>query len=179
MLGVRGKVNIGEGPTGAIFSNSPQRHRYLLWRTWQPANPRLGFVGINPSTANSSKNDPTIRRLTSLANAWGFGGLVAANLFSLVSADPNVLWTDYEPSQDRSFHDGMNEGYIRWMVANTTKILVGWGNEGKRAGVKKGQVLNLLGQKACYIKANKSGEPIHPLYVPKTSQLIPYVSNLQ
>lgn len=64
------EVITGEGSSGAIFSNSPKKHRYVLWRTWAPG-PRLLYIGLNPSTGNGEKNDPTITRLLGFGEVLG------------------------------------------------------------------------------------------------------------
>ena len=47
---------------GADFSNNG-KHRYRLWRIWDETKPYALCIGLNPSTANSEKNDPTINIL--------------------------------------------------------------------------------------------------------------------
>ena len=49
-------------PKGAVFSND-RKYRYALWRIWNPNKELLLTIGLNPSSANESKDDPTITRL--------------------------------------------------------------------------------------------------------------------
>ena len=59
----------------AVFS--PDRlHRYGLWRIWDDDLPKVLFIGLNPSTADELKNDPTIRRCIGYAKDWGYGCLL-------------------------------------------------------------------------------------------------------
>ena len=45
-----------------IFSECRQ-YRYTLWREWDLLNSNYAmFIGLNPSTADEWKDDPTIRR---------------------------------------------------------------------------------------------------------------------
>ena len=164
-------MNIGEGISGAYFSDSDRRFRYALWRIWQPSGDKLLFIGLNPSTANDIKDDPTIRRLIGLAKSWGFGGIFAGNLFSLVTANPYALW--HNPSPE--LPNGPNDTAIKRMRRLSTKVMVGWGNEGRNAGTRPKEVLALIGNPVYCIKKTKVGEPIHPLYMPMASQLIKYV----
>ncbi len=164
-------MNIGKGISGAVFSDTNRRSRYALWRFWQPSGDKLLFIGLNPSTANDIKDDPTIRRLISFAKVWGFGGLFAGNLFSLVSPNPDVLWL--KPSQEQS--NGPNDVAIKRMRELSTKVMVGWGNEGGYAMLRPREVLALVGEPVFCIKRTKAGQPGHPLYMPLSSQLIPYV----
>ncbi len=58
--------NLPTGVTGgAIFPDIEQRYRTVLWRCWGPDGERAPyalFVGMNPSTADASHNDPTCAR---------------------------------------------------------------------------------------------------------------------
>ena len=48
-------------------------YRFALWRFWDDGLPKIMFVGLNPSTADENKNDPTVRRCIGFAERWGFG----------------------------------------------------------------------------------------------------------
>ena len=37
-------------------------YRYALWRIWDDTLPKLLFIGLNPSTADETNDDPTMRR---------------------------------------------------------------------------------------------------------------------
>jgi hypothetical protein len=164
-------MNIGKGISGALFSDSTRRFRYALWRVWQPTGHRLLFIGLNPSTANDIKDDPTIRRLVGFAKAWGFGGLLVGNLFSLVTADPRILWFSSSPELPK----GPNDVAIKQMREHSSMVFVGWGNEGRNAGTRPKEVLALLGEPVFCLKTTRLGEPSHPLYLPLSSELIPYI----
>lgn len=62
-------------------------YRWTLVRTWSGA-PHVCFVGLNPSTADARRDDPTVRRWISFARAWGFGGLTAVNLYPFRTSSP-------------------------------------------------------------------------------------------
>src|ERR1700691_893264 len=70
---------VAEMRMGAVFSPC-RRYRYALWREWGvlPGMPDKGyvlFVGLNPSTADETRDDATIRRCIAFAQAWGYSGL--------------------------------------------------------------------------------------------------------
>ena len=163
-------MDIGVGISGAIFSDDNRRFRYALWRIWEQSGDYLLFIGLNPSTANGTKDDPTIRRLIGFAKAWGFGGLFAGNLFSLVSADPTRLFFDTSPE----LPGGPNDTAIKRMRELSTLALVGWGAWGENAGTRPTEVLALVGEPVFCLKVNKSGEPSHPLYLPSGTKLLRY-----
>jgi hypothetical protein len=66
-------------------------YRYDLRRVWDAARPPCLFVMLNPSTADGSQDDPTIRRCVGFAKAWEMGGVVVVNLFALRATDPGRL----------------------------------------------------------------------------------------
>lgn len=50
-----------ETEKGAQFSDC-RMYRYALWRVWAQGDGCITFIGLNPSTADENKDDPTIRR---------------------------------------------------------------------------------------------------------------------
>ena len=45
----------------AILSDD-RKYRYVLSRNWDETKPTVLFIGLNPSIADESEDDPTIRR---------------------------------------------------------------------------------------------------------------------
>lgn len=170
-MSIRNDV-IGFGINGATFAgdNGNRKFRYALWRIWDKSLGALLFIGLNPSTAGAFRDDPTVVRMVNFAKSWGFGGLYVANLFSIVSSDPAVLLTDTA----KELYDGQNDVAIEQMRGLSTRVMVGWGEFGKRVGYRSAEVLDLVGEPVYCIKMNKSGEPSHPLYLPGNSKLILY-----
>ena len=74
----------------ATFSNC-RKYRYALSRSWDEKKKIVLFIGLNPSTADEKKDDPTIRRCINYAQSWGFGGLQVANLFAYRATKPTKL----------------------------------------------------------------------------------------
>lgn len=138
---------------GAIFSDN-RTHRFALWRIWDPKKPLVMFIGLNPSTANESGDDPTIRRVKRFAYDWGFGGVYMMNLFSFVTAYPQDLIreTDFE----------LTNRYLLLAHSRCKKVIFAWGNF-KVYGRDK-DMMDLF-PNAEALAVNKNGSPKHPLYV--------------
>lgn len=140
-------------------------HRWWLSRSWRPLgllpeNP-LVSCGLNPSDADATKNDPTIRREIAFAKAWGHDGLIKVNAFALVSSDPRVLKTTAFDSVG-----DLNDDTIRTNCRGRT-VLVCWGAGGAYLG-RAARVLEILeevGAKPVCLGLTKDGFPRHPLYV--------------
>jgi hypothetical protein len=64
-------VRFGTTESGAEFSDCMQ-WRYKLWRNWKTdGKSRIAvFCGLNPSTADSVNNDPTVTRCIRFAQRW-------------------------------------------------------------------------------------------------------------
>ncbi|WP_030186512.1 DUF1643 domain-containing protein, partial [Streptomyces capuensis] len=52
------------GHQGAAVFDRSRIYRYLLTRVWDPSRPLLVYLMLNPSTADATTADPTIRRCT-------------------------------------------------------------------------------------------------------------------
>lgn len=71
--------------------------RWTLTRTWW-AGPHVCFIGLNSSTADGLKDDPTVFRWIRLAYGWGYGGFVGVNLYPFRSPHPSDMrrWAAWE-----------------------------------------------------------------------------------
>jgi hypothetical protein len=158
-----------EAGSGAIISRCGV-YRYLLLRTVSDTNSGTClFVMLNPSTADAEIDDATVRRCVDFTRRWGYGELRIVNLFALRSADPLHLAAVPDPIGPG------NDEVIRAELTTADIVVVAWGNQG--AFRKRSlQVLRLLagsGIKAWHLGLNKSGEPLHPLFVQSGSRLLP------
>ncbi|MGB3615555.1 MAG: DUF1643 domain-containing protein [Elainellaceae cyanobacterium] len=149
--------------SGAIFSPC-DRYRYSLWRVWDTALPRLLVIGLNPSTADATHNDPTIRRCIGFAKSWGYGSVVVTNLFALRSPYPKALRTASDPVGPQT------DMWIGRLASEADLCLVAWGNGGTLSGRDRAVGLQLARSScplACF-GLTKQGQPAHPLYLKKT-----------
>ena len=63
-------------------------YRYRLTRRLSPGNRTVLFVGLNPSTADATHDDQTIKRCVGYARAWGYDVLLMGNLHAYRATDP-------------------------------------------------------------------------------------------
>jgi len=77
---------------GAELSPCGQ-YRYVLWRDTGTGEGSVVFIMLNPSTADATTDDPTIRRCLGFARHWGYRTLVVVNLFALRATNPRMLLT--------------------------------------------------------------------------------------
>jgi hypothetical protein len=141
-------------------------YRYTLWRIWQADGPQLAFVGLNPSTADETVDDPTIRRCIDFAKQWGYGSLCMLNLFAFRATDPKVMKLTIDPVGPE------NDKYLLQTAEKCRMTVAAWGIHGVyRQRAKK--VIKLLPPLWC-LGVTDDGHPRHPLYMRKDSQLLRY-----
>jgi len=162
--------------TGTAYFSKCGRYRYRLTRNWEGlplfyrASKPAVFIGLNPSTANSRTDDPTIRRCVGFAKEWGCGGIVMVNLFALVSADPQKLITEYNPV-GRPENDSILDA-ATWLEGAV--VVACWGAF-RQAKARAAEVAARLGDRGLQcLGTNADGSPKHPLYLPKGTPLVPF-----
>ncbi len=140
---------------------SPCRaYRYTLWREWIGGEGYAMFVGLNPSTADETQDDPTIRRCIGYAKSWGYAGLCMTNIFAYRATQPEDMKAVADPVGPE------NDQYLQRIAAGAGVIVAAWGVHGTHQG-RDSAVRRLLPALHC-LKLTKDGHPGHPLYLPKT-----------
>ena len=156
--------------SGAVFSDC-RKYRYALWRMWNEHMPIAMIIGLNPSTAGHTRNDPTITRCISFARSWGYGGVCVTNLFGFRATAPTKLKAHHEPIGNE------NDAWIHEMAKGAAIKVAAWGNLGKFLN-RSVEIFSSLDQLHC-IKMNKSGEPAHPLYLKAELKPVPMILSQQ
>jgi hypothetical protein len=151
---------------GADFSED-RKYRYRLWRKWREDVPSLMWIMLNPSTADESKDDPTIKRVMGFSINWGFGGCEIFNLFGWRSTYPVNLRQSPDPVGPQ------NDVLLTKAAWNDRPIVCAWGNVCKELKWREKDVLILLeGRDLRCLKLTAKGGPIHPLYQPAKAQML-------
>lgn len=143
-------------------------YRYMLGRIWDESLPKVGFIMLNPSTADADNDDPTIRRCIGFAKEWGYGGLYVTNLFAFRATNPKELLIAKNPTENTV---NENRLYIDEMVLRCDKVICAWGN----SPIKSEMKLPLFkDEKFHYLELTKDGNPKHPLYLKKDLKPVRY-----
>ena len=156
--------------SGAVFSDC-RKYRYALWRIWNEHMPIAMIIGLNPSTADQTRNDPTITRCINFASSWGYGGVCVTNLFGFRATAPTELKAHHDPIGKE------NDAWVHEMAKRSAITVAAWGNHGKFLN-RSLEILPSLDQLHC-IKMNKSGEPAHPLYLKAELKPVPMIPRQQ
>lgn len=144
-------------------------YRYILSRG-ECANP-LVFIMLNPSTADHTDDDPTIRRCLGFAEANGYDGIIVLNLYALRSTDPQGLWASQDPI------GVLNDTYLGKIANSAEHVVCAWGRNAKADRVR--QVIEILERTGIALKClgvNKDNSPKHPLYLAKNSKIIEWAN---
>lgn len=141
------------------------RYRYRLWRKWTDSKHAmmLLFIMLNPSKADATHDDPTIRRCIGFAKAWGFSGIIVANLFAIRATRPSEM--DYYATQGIDPVGPDNDAVLAELskAVNVT-VVFAWGCF-PQYKQRMEKVISLFPD-ALAINISKDGYPNHPLYLP-------------
>jgi len=165
-------------------------YRYRLWRVWDAKLPLCTWIMLNPSTADASEDDPTIRKCIGFSKRWGQGGIQVVNLYAYRATDPKELKAAHARGVDviGPENDEAIAGALRRLERFSGRVVVAWG--GKCRSPRRGLMpdraaLGLMravmaesrphdADRILCLKRGASGFPWHPLYMPYDTIPMPY-----
>jgi hypothetical protein len=157
---MHGKAGAGM-KAGATLSPC-RRYRYALWREWDETLPTVVFCGLNPSTADETKDDPTIRRELGYARDWSFGRLVKVNAYGWRSVNPRMILEREDPIGPE------NTATVLYWAMRCALFVAAWGNHIRdRDAFVLRTLLRQAGVPLHVLRLTGKGNPHHPLYLPR------------
>lgn len=147
------------------------RYRYLLRRTWNLVAPRALYVMLNPSTADASKDDATIRSCVRLAAYFGFGGIEVVNIFAYRATKPDALLSAADPVGP------MNELHVKSALARCYVPILAWGAwpPARDASAYVRNAIRTVSPPGAFCFGKTiGGAPKHPLYIKSGTPLETY-----
>lgn len=173
------------GESGAIFTDD-DLYRIRLWRSWGDG-PRLGWLMLNPSTADGLKDDPTIRRCIGFAKREGLDGIEVLNLYQFRATSPKGLTHSSDPFGPDAVQVWRGAlGHVRKLVAGWgSSMPILWTHRSRRTydhGAHAAEMLTRLttfdlemsGVEVVCLGKTSNGSPRHPLYVKGDTPFEPY-----
>ena len=144
-------------------------YRFTLTRIWNRDLPLACIIMLNPSTADSTKDDATIRALIRLLTSLGYGGFEVVNLFAWRATNPAELATTWYPV------GGLNNQYITNAINQCAVTVCAWGAhkyvlQSKR-GIEVLKLIDSLCEESLCFGMTKAGAPKHPLYLKTGNKL--------
>lgn len=171
----------GEAMTTGAFFSKCLKYRYKLWRVWDMAKPPLLIILLNPSKANATENDNTIRWLINYATKNGFGGILVVNLFAFRATMPDDMKRAEDPvgpENDKHIVDS-----VRAITKSGGKVVVAWGTHGSFKERDR-DVLKLVNRtmrnighdtrRALCFGHTVAGYPTHPVRLGQERDLVVY-----
>mgnify|MGYP003440183026 FL=1 len=158
------------------------RYRYDLTRSW--ANPSsdpgdfartAAFIMLNPSTADGTEDDPTVRRCIGFARDHGCSALRVANLFAWRATDPDMLLAAHLDGEDIVGPENGSAIDEVVSVARITRgiVICAWGAGPAPLRGLMAERARLLPEAALHcLGTTKSGQPRHPLYLPASATAV-------
>lgn len=146
------------------------RYRYRLERQCE-GDGSTAIIMVNPSTADATQNDATIRKLIGFGNRNQWGKLIVGNLFAYRATDVRQLGRITTPEGNPE-----NDLHLLRMGREATRIIVAWGPISKQPRYHRGRwrkVIGLFDQPLFSIgQPAKCGHPKHPLMLPYDSPIL-------
>ena len=155
-----------------------RKHRYTLFRDVLkapgacsfPTNDYLMFVGLNPSIADETKDDATIRVCRNYAQAWGFRRLCMTNLFAYRETNPKEMFMSGQPVGPS------NDFHLLDMARGAGAIIACWGHWGSCYN-RDLEVINLLSDFPIHVLSfTQNWAPHHPLRMTKVKMPIRWLN---
>lgn len=153
----------------ALFSPDHSK-RFWLWRDWTDElfsgseDGMLNIIGLNPSEAGDTRDDPTSRKFVGFARRWHFSSVVATNLLPFVATDPRKLpyWAGGEPD---------NMEHVRHWMSKAKLVVCAWGSQPRPLSRKVcipeyvhlvRRIAEELAVPLYCIGTTRDGAPLHP-----------------
>lgn len=146
------------------------RYRYRLERQCEGEG-STAIIMVNPSTADATVNDATIRKLIGFGNRNKWGRLIVGNLFAYRATDVRELGRVDDPVGPD------NDSHLCAMIDDCNRIIVAWGPLSKQPPRLRhrwrifGRMAGWHGLKSIGAPA-KCGHPKHPLMLPYDSPIL-------
>lgn len=147
------------------------KYRYVLIRREKDQDCDLvNFVLLNPSVADETIDDPTIKALTQITKNLEFQGFCVTNLFAYRATKPADLKKEVSPVGEE------NDKHLIEQAQRAKLVILAWGNHGEFLKRDKEVLLKLSKIKPLYcLKLTKKGNPWHPLYLKRDVKYFKYL----
>lgn len=139
-------------------------YRYRLEReTGMLEGKTAAFIMVNPSTADATKNDATIRKLLGFGGYLGFRKIIVGNKFAYRATDVSELKTANDPVGPN------NDAHLEQIFRDADIHIMAWGPLAKLAPAMRGRwkrIVSIARDVGCplyCLSTAKDGQPRHPL----------------
>lgn len=153
------------------------KYRYRLDRDVSPVfgGPVYAFFGVNPSTADASIDDATVRKWRGFVTRWGGSRFIVGNVFAYRATDVRELAKTQAPIGP------LNEPHLREICEEADILVPCWGDRGKLPKDLRQHLdyamayLGYMGKPVKAFGLSKSGDPLHPLMLGYDTPLVDWI----
>jgi len=162
------------GAQSAAVLSACGHYRYRLEREVQASGIVFAYFGINPSTADATLDDATVRKWRGFSRANGGRRFIVGNVFSFRSTDVRALALCAAPKGPE--HDRHLDEIIR----DADVLVPCWGSTLKVPRELRGECEALLqklldtGKPVLHFGCTEAGDPKHPLMLGYSTPLLPW-----
>ena len=118
------RSNAGVTRVSVYSQDKTKRYAYLL--LWQPPNPIILWVMLNPGTGDTEmRRRTTLDRCKDWSEQWGYGGLLIGNVFATRAKSAKALG---RPSE---FFDPINNDALHFLKERAGEVVVAWGSRAR------------------------------------------------
>lgn len=153
-------------------------YRYRLERDVGMTGPVYAFFGINPSTADASIDDQTVKKWIGFTKVWGGSRFLAGNISPYRAKNVRVLatvtpWKHIERE---------NQLHLEAIVAEADILVPCWGNRNKVPRIMHNSIDQMLawllttGKPVRHLGLTVSGDPKHPQMLGYATPLIDWAT---
>lgn len=157
---------------GSAVLSDCGRYRYRLDRTMGWPGPVFAFFGINPSTADASIDDATVRKWRGFTRRWNGSRFIVGNVFAYRATDVRELAKAEDPVGP------LNSLHLIEIAAAADVLVPCWGDRNKVPQQLRRHIddcLDLLHDTGKPVKSfglSKGGDPLHPLMLGYATELV-------
>ena len=168
------RLRLAEGVHGDVVISPDGRHRQLMRRWLGDGFPEryILFIGMNPSTADATVDDPTCAREWNFARREGFAGMVKCNVGDYRATDPRML---LQPGVEAV--SPANIPAIRAAAQDAACVVLCHGKLNRALAPAGRDIVAALRRDGialwCF-GTNGDGSPKHPLYLRADTPLVPF-----
>ena len=136
-------------------------YRYALTREWEDGK-CIAWMMFNPSTADATNDDATIRKCIGFSKRWGYGRMIIVNLYAVRSRDPKVVARMVDPVGP------LTDYWIHEALQESRQLVCAWGCAQHMPGIESriGDVMAIARRarvEMVCLGRRLDGHPRHPL----------------
>lgn len=149
-------------------------YRYRLERHALSGSGAIAWIMVNPSTADATADDQTIKKVIGFSERAGAGWLVVGNKFAWRAKDITALRTAADPKGPD------NDRHLRAIIAEAPMVVAAWGPLSKLPPQlrRRWRTICTMADEAgitlMCLGTAQDGQPLHPQMVGYDKPLIPW-----